>query len=148
MVHWRKSYPAPSQFNSWQTHKGDVFGDRERGSNVIAGAIEDESGMATCRHFAADSREMQRHGFGVRRRHDQACCDATLRTGCAEQVGPVVALVVRRAGPRSTLGPDAGQRALLADPGLILEPDFDRLAFGAVGDLRRDCRGEVFLNVS
>jgi hypothetical protein len=60
----------------------------------------------------------------------------------------VVALVVRRAGPRSTLGPDAGQRALLADPGLILEPDFDRLAFGAVRDLRRDCRGEVFLNVA
>ena len=38
--------------------------------------------------------------------------------------------------------------ALLADPGLILEPDFDRLAFGPVGDLRRDGRGEVFLNVS
>src|SRR6202049_3894559 len=73
---------------------------------------------------------------------------ATRRTGRAEQVGPVVALVVRRAGPRSTLGPDASQRALLADPGLILEPDFDRLAFGAVRDLRRDCRGEVFLNVS
>jgi hypothetical protein len=127
-----------------QTHKGDVFGDRERGSNVIAGAIEDESGVAACRHFAADSSEMQRHGFGVRRRHDQACCDATLRTGGAEQVGPGVALVVRRAGPGSTLGPDAGQRALLADPGLILEPDFDRLAFGAVRDLRRDCRGEVF----
>jgi len=32
----------------WQTHKGDVFGDRERGSNVIAGAIEDESGVTTC----------------------------------------------------------------------------------------------------
>jgi len=132
----------------WQTHQGDVFGDRERGSNVIAGAIEDESGVATCRHLAADSSEMQRHGLGVRGRHDQARCDATLRTGRAEQVGPVVALVVRRAGPRSTLGPDAGQRALLADPGFILEPDFDRLAFGAVGDLRRDCRGEVFLNVS
>ena len=132
----------------WQTHKGDVFGDRERGSNMIAGAVEDESGVATCRHLAADSSEMQRHGLGVRGRHDQARCDATLRTGRAEQVGPVVALVVRRAGPRSTLGPDAGQRALLADPGLILEPDFDRLAFGAVGDLRRDCRGEVFLNVS
>jgi hypothetical protein len=63
---------------------------------------------------------MQRHGLGVRRRHDQARCDATLRTGRAEQVGPVVASVVWRAGPRSTLGPDAGQRALLADPGLIL----------------------------
>ena len=132
----------------WQAHKGNVFGDRERGCDMVAGAVEDESGVATCRHLVTDSSEMQRHGLGVRRRHDQARCDATLRTGRTEQVGPVVALVVRRAGPRSTLGPDAGQRALLADPGLILEPDFDRLAFGAVGDLRRDCRGEVFLNVS
>jgi hypothetical protein len=132
----------------WQTDKGDVFGDRERGSNMIAGAIEDESGVAICRHLVADSSEMQRHGLGVRRRHDQACCDATLRTGRAEQVGPIVASVVRRPGPRSTLGPDASQCALLADPGFILEPDFDRLAFGAVGELRRDCRGEVFLNAS
>jgi hypothetical protein len=131
-----------------QTDKSYVFGDRERGSNMIAGAIEDESGVATCRHLAADSNEMQRHGLGVRRRHDQAGCDATLRTGRAEQVGPVVAPVVRRSGPRSTLGPDTGQRALLADPGFILEPDFDRLAFGAVGELRGDCRGEVFLNAS
>ena len=71
---------------------------------MIARAVEDESGVATCRHLAADSGEMQRHGLGVRGRHDQAGCDATLRTGRAEQVGPVVALVVRRAGPRSTLG--------------------------------------------
>ena len=33
----------------WQTDKGDVFGDRERGSNMIARAVEDESGVATCR---------------------------------------------------------------------------------------------------
>ena len=128
--------------------QGDVFGNAERGGNVIAGAIEDESSMAACRHLAADGSKMQRHRLGVRRRHDQARCDATLRTGRAKQVGPVVASVVRRAGPRSTLGPDAGQRALLADPGFVLEPDFDRLAFGAVGELRRDGRGEVFLNVS
>jgi hypothetical protein len=38
----------------WQMHKGDVFGDRERGSNMIAGAVEDESGVATCRHLATD----------------------------------------------------------------------------------------------
>ena len=132
----------------WQTHKGDVFRDRERGGNMIAGAIEDESGMATSRYLSADSSEMQRHSFGVGCGHDQTCCDATLRTGRTEQVGPIVASVVRRAGSRSTLGPDAGQRPLLADPGFILEPDFDRLVFGAVGDLRHDCRGEVFLNVS
>ena len=123
----------------WQAHQSDVFGDRKRGSKMVAGAIEDESGVTACRHLAADRSEMQRHGLGVRRWHDQACCDATLRTGRAKQVGPVVALVVRRAGPRSTLGPDVGQRALLADPGL-----FDRLAFGAVRDLRRDCRGKVY----
>ncbi len=87
---------------------------------MIAGAIEDESGVAAWRHLAADRSEMQRHGLGVRRRHDQTCCDAALRTGRAKQVGPIVALVVRRAGPCATLGPDAGQRALLADPGLIL----------------------------
>src|SRR5260370_10925022 len=100
----------------WQTDKGDVFGDRERCSNMIAGAIEDESGVAACRHLAADSCEMQRHGLGGRRPHDQACCDAALRTGRAEQVGPVVASVVRRPGPRSTPCPDAGQRALLGAP--------------------------------
>src|ERR1700749_4473153 len=114
---------------------------------MIAGAIEDESSMATCCYLSADSSEMQRHSFGVGRGHNQACCDATLRTGRAEQVGPIVAPVVRRAGSRSTLGPDAGQRPLLADPGFILEPDFDRLVFGAIGDLCRDGRGEVFLNV-
>ena len=131
-----------------QTYTGGVSGDREGLGTMLAGAIEDESGVAICRHLAADRSEMQRHGLGVRRRHDQACCHATLWTGRAEQVGPVVASVVRRARPRSTLGPDAGQRALLADPGLILEPDFDRFAFGAIGDLRADRRGEVFLNAS
>jgi hypothetical protein len=30
----------------WQAHEGDVFGDRKRGSNMIAGAVEDESGVA------------------------------------------------------------------------------------------------------
>jgi len=42
----------------WQTHKRDVFRDRERGGNMIAGAIEDESGMATRRYLSADSSKM------------------------------------------------------------------------------------------
>jgi hypothetical protein len=64
---------------------------------VIAGAIENERGVAACRHLAAYRSEMQRLGLGVRRQHDQACCDATLRTGRAEQASPVAALVMRRA---------------------------------------------------
>src|SRR5258707_4839860 len=39
----------------WQTDEGDVFGDRERGSNMIARAVEDESGVVTRCHLLADS---------------------------------------------------------------------------------------------
>ena len=44
----------------WQAHQSDVFGDRKRGSKMVAGAIEDESGVTACRHLAADRSEMQR----------------------------------------------------------------------------------------
>src|SRR5260370_33188005 len=62
----------------WQTHKGDVFGDRERGSNMIAGAVEDESGVATYPHPRAGTSEMQGHGLGVRRPHHLAPSPPTL----------------------------------------------------------------------
>jgi len=54
-----------------------------------------------------------------------------------------------RGGPRTpaALRPDPAHLALLADPGFILKPDFDR----ASGALRRDCGlgqlGKVFLNL-
>ena len=83
----------------------------------------------------------------VERREDRHG-GAAPRTDGTEDVGPFVASVARCARPRSAFGPDAGQRALLADPRFVLEPDFDRLVFGAVGELRRDRRGEVFLNAS
>jgi len=63
-----------------QAHEGDVVGDGERGSDVIAGDVEDKGGVAT-RSDLADRGKMQRHDRGVRRRHHQACGDATLRTG-------------------------------------------------------------------
>jgi hypothetical protein len=63
----------------WQTHKGDIFRDRERGGNMIAGAVGDESGMDSCCQLAAYSGEMRQHGLGVRGRHYQARCDATFR---------------------------------------------------------------------
>jgi hypothetical protein len=37
---------------------------------------------------------------------------------------------------------------LLADARLVLEPDFNGLIFGMVGEPRDDRRGEVFLNAS
>jgi len=123
-------------------------GDRERGQLCDSRApSRTRAAWLPGANLAADRSEMQRHGLGVRRRHDPDL----LRRGAAEQaapkqVGPIVALVrAGGAGPCATLGPDAGQRALLADPSLILETRFrSACLLGAVGDLRRDCRGEVF----
>ena len=47
-----------------------------------------------------------------------------------------------------SLGPVAGQRPLLTDSSLVLEPDFDGFVFRAVGEPRRDRCGKVFLNAS
>ena len=104
--------------------------------------------MTARRHLAADRSEMQRHGLGVRRWQDQACCDATLRTGRAKQVGPARSVGRARAGPRSTLG----QTRVSVPCWPIRASSWERHSIGLLlarsGDLRRDCRGKVFLNVS
>ncbi len=66
----------------------------------------------------------------------------------AEDMGRAGALVVRCAGPGATPGPTAGDLVLLADPGLILEPDLYPCARGVVArDLPHE-GGEFFLNAS
>lgn len=115
---------------------------------MIACAIDNERSMRSRRDMAADFGEMHGHGFGVGGRQDERRRGAALRTDGAKDVGPLVALVVRRARPRSAPGPNARQRALLADTRFILEPDFERLAAGMVGQFRRDRGGEVFLKAS
>ena len=121
---------------------GKVFGD------VITCTIEDEGGVGAGRNLPADLGQMQRHGLGVGGWDDEGRRGAALRTDGAEDVGPFVALIARRAGPCASFGPDSGQRALLADACLVLEPDFDRLVFGVVGEPCRDRCGEVFLKAS
>jgi len=66
----------------------------------------------------------------------------------AEQVGVLVALVGRQARSRAGPGPDPGAAVLLAEPGLVLEPDLDRLLLGQVAYVGRERAGEVFLNPS
>ncbi len=45
-------------------------------------------------------------------------------------------------------GPHPGERALLADPRLILKPDLERFAPRGIGDRRSYRLGKVFLNAS
>ena len=60
-------------------------------------------------------------GVGQRQRRSDAAC----RTDRAEQIGVVVTLVGGLPWPCSAPGPLADEAVLLADPGFILEPDFD-----------------------
>ena len=52
------------------------------------------------------------------------------RADGAEQVGGGEAVLVQPARPRAFLVPDVGDAALLADPGLIHEPELDPLGLG------------------
>ncbi len=76
--------------------------------------------MGSRRHRTADLAQMEVHGLAVGVRHHQGSADGAFGPDGAEEVGPFVAAVARRVRPRADAGPDAGQGALLADPGLVL----------------------------
>ena len=110
--------------------------------------VEDQQGDGTDADAFADFGQMLVHGVDIDNRHDQGGAGAACRADGAEQVGPGEPPVAPDARTRAALGPDAGQRALLANAGFILKPDFDRPA----GKLLRDCGAcqlsEVFLKAS
>jgi len=96
-----------------------------------------------------DLHEVQVHCLGVAGRQDQGCALALLGADRAEDVGGSCTLVARRAGAGAALGPTAGDFVLLADAGLVGEPDFYRVAVDAL--LARDrlqTGGEAFLKSS
>ena len=131
-----------------QRHECDVVRDGEVFGDVITRAVEHEGGMGAWGDLPADLIQMQRHGLGVGGWDDKGRGSAALRTDCTEDVGPFVALIARRTGPCASFGPDAGQCALLTNARLVLEPDFDGLVFGVVGEPCHDRCGEVFLKAS
>jgi len=96
-----------------------------------------------------DLRKMQVHRLAVASRQDQGRALAFLGADRAEDVGGSSPLVARRAGASATLGPAAGDFVLLADAGLIGEPDFYRIAVYALRARDRfQTRGEAFLKFS
>ena len=98
-----------------------------------AGAVEHDHRVRPGRDRAADLGEVQAGGLGVGVRQDQGGADGALGADRAEQVGPRVATVAGRSRPGAAPRPDPGQGALLADAGLVQEPDLDRLAAGVLG---------------
>src|SRR5829696_10276857 len=102
--------------------------------------------MRSAGHRARDLVQVELHGFGVGVGHGQARACAAGRTNGSEQVSALVALVGRLSRPRSAAGPLPYETVLLADAGLVLEPDLDGLAPRKVGEVGPQRGGEVFLN--
>jgi hypothetical protein len=110
--------------------------------------IDDQDGVSAGIDGGADFRQMGVHRFGIAPGQNQTDTLALLRTDGAEDIGPLGALIVRRAGSCSTPGPAARDLVLLADPGFVLKPEFDLYPrFEALAD-RFDLGREVFLNAS
>src|SRR3546814_696780 len=115
---------------------------------VPAGAIHEDDGVRPGGDVAADLVEVHLHGAGIGARQHESGAFAQPGTDCAEQVGVFVALVGRQARSRAGPGPDPGAAVLLAEPGLVLEPDLDRLALGQMAYVGCERVREVFLNPS
>ena len=91
---------------------------------------------------------MQGHGLGIGGGHDERGGGAAFGADGAEQIGPFVAPVARCAWTASASRPDPGQCALLTDARFVLEPDFERLAFGPLRERIANRLAEVFLKAS
>jgi hypothetical protein len=115
---------------------------------VPAGLIEQHDRMGAGRDQDADLLEVGLHRRRVAAGHDQTGRLGFFGTDGAEDIGGLGALIVRRTRPRAASGPAPGQPVLLADTGLVLEPDLD---FGAGAEALFDpaqLSGEVFLNAT
>ncbi len=113
-----------------------------------AGAVQHQHGNGTDRDASADLGQMFAHGFHVDRWHDHRGADAAGRTYRAEQISPGKPVITDRARAATTLGPNAGQTAVLANACFILEPDLDRLAAHPPGNRLAHQIAEVFVKAS
>jgi hypothetical protein len=132
-----------------QRNDGDVCGHEEAGRQVPASLIDQEDGMGSGRNRFGDLCKMQVHRLAVAGRQDQGRALALLGADRAEDIGGSGTLVARRTGAGAALRPAASDFVLLADAGLVGEPDFYCIAVDAL--LARDrlqTGGEVFLKSS
>src|SRR5215207_3533089 len=129
-----------------QVQQGDVVGHAQPAAGPVpSGAVDGQHGMGARGDVGADLGQVQVHHVGVGERQHERGASAAGWADRAEQVGPGIALVPRRRRPGAALGPHPGQRALLADAGLVLPPEFQRLAAGALRQRRVYEGGEVAL---
>ena len=111
-------------------------------------AVQNQQGDGVGADAAADLRQVQVHDIEIHRRHDQGSAGPTDRADGTKQVSPGKPPVALDPRSRAAFGPDATYRALLADAGFILEPDFDCPPDMPLWDRGAGQFSEVFLKVS
>jgi hypothetical protein len=90
----------------------------------------------------------QAHRRGRELGHGERDARVALGAHGPEQVGRGEALLMKAARTHALLGPDVGEAALLADPGLVHEPELDAPCLRVVGRDRVDQGRQAFLNRS
>ena len=132
-----------------QRQQRDVVRHRDLIREVPSGLVEQQHRMAARFHHGGDLSQVQAHRRAVAERQDERRAFTLPGTDRAEDVGRCRALVLRRRGAAAAWRPAAGDLVLLANPGLIREPDFYGLG-GEVLRLGDGCQrgGPVFLNAS
>jgi hypothetical protein len=91
---------------------------------------------------------MELHRLGVGMGQGERRADAAGGANRAEQIGVFVTLVGGLPRPCSASRPLSDLAVLLADTGLVLEPDFDRRRVRQEGEMSAQRAREVFLKAS
>lgn len=105
----------------------DVVRNPQRLGHVPTGLIQHQYDMPIRRCLLADEAKVGVHVIGVDCRREHGGGFAGDRVDRAEQIAPFVFSLFDDGRARPLLGPDVGQRALLAEACFVLEPDFDLL---------------------
>ena len=109
-----------------------------------SGAVEQQHGVGAPGDVRRDFVEVELHHVGVGIGQRERRADPARGADRAEQIGVVIALVGGLAWPRSAPGPLADEAVLLADPGLVLKPDLDRLALPDAVEMGVQRAGKFF----
>jgi len=116
-----------------QGNDGDVVGHDQPRRQVPSGLIDQQRRMAAGCDLGGDRGEVKVPRLGVAPGQDEAGRFALCRADGAEDVGRGSALVMRRRGPGAAPGPAPGDLVLLAEAGLVAEPDLYVACIDALG---------------
>ncbi len=130
-----------------QGQQGDVAGDVQLSGGMPPRLVEHQHGVRARLDGLRYLGEVQHHRLSIAPGQDKAGGLAQGRTNRAEDVCRLRALVLRGRRAAAAFGPPSGDFVLLADPCLVLPPDFYRLARVRLPDFLQ-AGGEVFLKAA